>query len=73
MNTVKDGFDEIRERVIPKDAPDVQVKEMKKAFYAGAAWLLHLQGVIAELDEDAAVAVLQSLHNEVKDYALSIG
>lgn len=51
--------------ILPADASQVQRTEMRKAFYAGAAAMLGECGAIADLSDDAGVAVLEGLHQEV--------
>ncbi len=36
---IKDGWDKYHRIVVPKDAPEIQIKETRQAFYAGAAVL----------------------------------
>ena len=54
-----------RKQVIPPDAPDVQVREMKLAFHAGIAVMLAMTNYLAnEADELVAVRILKQLHQE---------
>jgi len=68
MNTIQSGWEGFENAVVPKNAPMIQRNEMRKAFYAGALHLLVLTGDIAELNEDAAIAVLQHLHEEAVNF-----
>lgn len=56
-------------KVIPADAPPVQVEECKRAFYAGAQGMF--QAVMAATepeDEDASEDRLASLEFEMQDF-----
>lgn len=48
MKYVEGGWDSYRKMCIPTDAPDVQVRECRQAFYAGAAVLF--QTIMVVLD-----------------------
>lgn len=68
MNTVQDEWIQFEKMVIALDAPDIQVKEMKLAFFGGATALLALSMRIATYDEDAAVEILEGLHDECERF-----
>lgn len=62
--------------VIPEDAPDIQIREMKKAFYSGAA--LTFYGIIGMLDEDKEptdedVEKMDGLHKELDTWMAQSG
>jgi len=71
MNTVQQAWAHFQEKIIPKDAPTIQRVEMKRAFYAGAAAVLSVNAAISEpgTSEDAGVAILNGLLQEVTDFA----
>jgi hypothetical protein len=50
MKVIENGFKSYQALVIPKDAPEVQVIECRRAFYAGAAILL--TSMMNIMDED---------------------
>lgn len=50
---IEAGFASLRIQAIPKDAPDVQITEMRLAFFAGAQ---HLWGTVMNVLEDGAEA-----------------
>jgi hypothetical protein len=56
----------------PIDAPRLQRIEMRRAFYAGFHAALIVEFAIAELSDDAGVAVLNGLHDECKAFAREI-
>jgi hypothetical protein len=58
--------------VLPKTAPEVQVLEMQKAFYAGAAGLFEIMMANAELSDQAAEAAMRDLSNEIQQFAISL-
>lgn len=64
MNTIADQWLEFAEHVIPPDAPAMQRRDMRAAFYAGATSILALGLVVSEFSEDAALLVWQSLVDE---------
>lgn len=68
MKTVKEAWDEYRARVIPKDAPSIQIVETRRGFYAGALSMLDLQSSnldqINTEDTEADVAMMESLYQE---------
>ena len=55
---------------IPKTAPPIQRQEMRRAFYAGAAALLHLAKGLGddELTEDAGAAALEAMQQEIMEF-----
>lgn len=69
MNTIQEKWESFL-NVIPKDAPKVQIRMMKQAFYAGSFSVLDIQMQISQdhISEDAAVQVLEGLHCELADY-----
>lgn len=48
MKPIERGWQSYRRMVVPPDAPDVQVKECRQAFYAGAAILF--EALMLKLD-----------------------
>lgn len=67
MNTIQSNWESFRNKVVPINAPKVQIDEMEKAFFAGAFALLNITDVIgsSETSEDAGVAIFKGLHDEV--------
>lgn len=67
MNTIQQAWETFERDVVPKDAGRVQRTEMKRAFYAGATAALSVTSAIGEhgISEDAGVAILEGLHQEV--------
>ena len=59
--------------VIPKNAPPLQVREMKRAFYMGAVAAISLTTNAADkLSEDDGVVFMRSLRQEMRDFMQQI-
>lgn len=71
MNTITEQWALFESSVMPKDAPPIQRQEMRRAFYSGAEAMLRIQHAIASgtVSEDAGVAILQGLHEELHGFA----
>ena len=68
--TLEEAF-QLYAQGIPKDAPEVQRRETKLAFYAGVVSVLTLQLAMAEDDnisEDAVVAILDKWYADSKAF-----
>jgi hypothetical protein len=64
------------EQVIPKTAPPMQLREMKRSFYAGAATMLSLTSGGFDADSEPTeldVAWLESIHQELVQFAADLG
>ena len=72
---ISGGWENFRKICIHKDAPPVQIEEMRKAFYGGAVVVLTAMNSIAEQDvpDEVGAQVLESLHNEVRAFARDLG
>jgi hypothetical protein len=69
MKTVKQLHAEWANRIIPKDAPQVQRQEMERAFYSGAFAVFSLQlADVAALPDDKAEEAMDKIYNELMDY-----
>jgi hypothetical protein len=72
---IEQGWDGFRQSVVPANASAVQVVEMRKAFFAGAAHLfaqamLRLDPGTEPTEED--LAMLDGVHAELLAFALSV-
>ena len=72
QRTVRDEWNEYRQKVLPPNAPPIQAQECRRAFYAGAEMLM-LQ-ILASLDPspDAVASdmdYIAALHNELREFA----
>ena len=54
--------------VLPADAPEIQCREMRRAFFAGVGMMFALSIEVAYMSEDDAVAVLQDVSGELDDF-----
>ncbi len=67
MQTIKQMWEGFARQVIPRDAPAIQVQEMRRSFYAGCHAMLNGCADITEEagTEDTAAAELESLAAEL--------
>lgn len=73
MNTVQEQWQIFSALVVPKDAPEVQITEMRRAFYAGVEAMLRIQWAIGGIEnEEAAVAMLEGVHDECRRFSVEI-
>ena len=72
MNTIHAKWLEFQDKVVPKNASPVQIKEMRKSFYAGIWAYMQLLLVNGDVSEDAYMALLQSWEVEVAEFALQM-
>jgi hypothetical protein len=75
LRSIADMWEIYRERVVPRDAPPVQVSECRRAFYAGAQGVL-MDGFMGigdkSISEDDGIAHLEKLHQECNDFAAKV-
>ena len=69
MNTIQQQWEGFKKNVVPNDAPEIQVSEMRIAFFGGASALLALTTEISYHSEDAGVEMLEGLHDECRRFA----
>lgn len=72
MRTCKHSWDEFRRNAISPSAPKIQLDEMRLAFYVGFQNCLQITSDIATLSDEAAVQVLEGLHQEFRAFAAAI-
>lgn len=73
---IEEGWRSYRNKVVPKDAPPVQVRETRLAFYAGVAHLLEtLLTRLAPGREptDADFKMMDDIHQEVDAFIRQLG
>jgi hypothetical protein len=69
MTTFKSTWEHFANSVIAKDAPPIQLLEMKRAFYAGGFQLILLILFETEnLSEDEGASMINDWNNEIKQY-----
>ena len=74
MNTIQQMWEGYKKDTIPKDASEIQIREMRNSFYAGAASTFNLIDSISDKhDEEIAAEILQGIYEEIKLYFESIG
>lgn len=67
MNTLQEQWISYSSAVIPKDASATQIRETKRAFYAGVNALFYLQTTMPDgISEDAEVAMMEGWAEELK-------
>ena len=74
MNTIQSNWEDFVRRVIPEDASKIQVQEMKRSFYAGAASILNITFYLGgkNIPQEAGVIMLESLHEECRQFAKDV-
>lgn len=66
MKTLEDMWKDFEADVMPKDAPPIQQREMRRAYYAGMAIMFYtLTTEMAGLSEDDAVEALTSFQAQL--------
>lgn len=76
LETVAESFATYRTKVLPSNAPDVQVIECQRAFYAGVYFcLMNLAHNIGDesTDEEQGIAELEKLKAECEAFAAAGG
>lgn len=70
MNTIQERWESFKKDVIPEDAPEFQVQDMKRAFYSGVIAMMNIDLVVSEdgVSDEAAVAMLEGCHQEARQY-----
>jgi len=74
--TVAESFATYAAKVLPKDAPPIQIEECRRAFYAGAYFLLmNLSYNIGDptTDEEQGIVQLEKLQAECEAFAAAGG
>ncbi len=72
MKTIDDRWQDFQAGCIDRDAPPLQMREMRIAFYAGFKSMLDANLELAELDERQAVRLLEQLHIEARRFGASL-
>ena len=76
MGHIEAGWEGFREKVVPRTASEVQCAEMRKAFFAGAAYLFTRTMLSLDDGKDATEAdlkMLDDVHAELVAFARSQG
>jgi len=75
IETVAEAFADYQERVIPTNAPHIQIDECRRAFFAGAYFLLmELATGIGDdsTSEEDGIVALEQLKMECEAFAVSV-
>lgn len=72
--TIRAGWQEYVDRVLPVDVSAIQRQETRRAFYAACAHMLDIFSDIGDddLSEDAGVAVLEGLAAEIERHTRDV-
>lgn len=68
MKTLADEWESYQNEVLPRDAPEIQVTETQRAFYAGAGSLLHLMQIAGGKRHTEAMEFIESVNRELKEF-----
>lgn len=69
MTTLKKEYEIWNEKTQPKNAPEIQTTETRRAFYAGSLILFNLlQNISFEHSEDEAAELLKKINQEITDF-----
>jgi hypothetical protein len=68
MNTLQSEWESYKKECLPKDLTESQITAQRSSFYCGAIGLFNCQRVIAAASDEAGMAMLQGLHDEVRDF-----
>jgi hypothetical protein len=74
MRTIASGWRRFDAQITPQGASDEQRFDLRNAFYAGATTVLGIMRQISaqEVSDDAGIAILEGLHQEVRAFALDL-
>lgn len=72
LNTLDAEWRSFESGCIPKEAPEIQRIEMRRAFYAGMESFLALQCKTANQSEDACVELMRTWNDELKAFTLQV-
>jgi hypothetical protein len=72
---IEQEWQEFEKKIMPKNAPEIQRKEMRRAFYAGAWTMLKLvQSLGADgIPEEDAIGVLEEVDKECIEFLSQVG
>lgn len=75
MNTtIAVAWEGFAQAVLPDDVPEIQRKEMRRAFYAGAwaMWLLAANIGSAAISEDAGIQMFEDWNQELQRFQTDV-
>jgi hypothetical protein len=69
---IEDEWNGFAARVLPKDAPQIQRQEMRRAFFAGVHISLLGLSDLSAGDEDRAIEALEDMHRQCREFAARV-
>lgn len=72
---IKNQWDVFKKEVMPKNASEIQVNEMKKAFYCGvlsSVFILEEIGANDKITLEEGVDIIESINKECHEFILSL-
>ena len=72
MNTIQQQWEAFEAAIIPKDAPKTQRQEMRRAFYAGAEYMLDAYLDIKKSSDCAALTAALEWYEEFQAFAKAV-
>jgi hypothetical protein len=67
VTTIEQEWIRFAQQVLPVDAPQFQIRSMRKAFFGGCCAMLHITSVeLPEMENDAAIEALELILAEIK-------
>lgn len=74
MKAIQEQWEIYKKIAIPVEAPGVQIREMRRAYYAGVESLLRILWVIGaeDVSEDEATGMIQKVDEECREFAAMI-
>ncbi len=67
---IKESWEQYKEKIIPSQASELQIKCMEMAFYAGCTTIMTVNEILGktEISEDEGCKILSGLMKECLDY-----
>lgn len=75
MSLITNAWLSYLDEVIPKESPQIQIKECKRAFYAGMISMFSILSgdVVTTVSDDEGVKIMENIFQELNDYKDKIG
>jgi hypothetical protein len=70
LQTLTAGWEQFRERVMPPDVSEVQLREMRRSFYAGVQWMVAINFDIGgdDITQDMGILHLELIREELNAF-----
>ena len=72
MSTIQKEWGYFEEAVMPKDASEMQRKQMRRSFFAGMQAMQVLIEGICDLSDDAGITKMQEWQDELHQFAQDV-